>query len=170
MSATDYAARVVALLLLYAALYVVARSYYDRFAQDVEKQKTFWTIAAIWAPATLIANYLLNRAGLMSFMPWFNNFLHTFVWIGFVLTTLYLGVRRSQPLWQQMVLFATFSLVIKVAEQILFGIWEHPHFFYVFHGNAAYVVGWSLADGLYPPLTLFGLRLLARRVPGLVPV
>lgn len=170
MSPLVYASRLLALLLLYGALYVIARSYYDRFAQDEEKGKTFWTIGACWAVSVFIANFLLYRAGLMSFLPWFNSFLHTFVWIGFVLTTLYLGVRRSQPMWMQMVLFATFSLIVKVGEQILFGLWEHPHFFYVFKSNAAYVVGWSLADGLYPPITLLGLRLLARRIPALVQV
>src|SRR5262249_35665550 len=108
------AGRVGALLLLYAALYVVARSYYARFAQGQERGTTFWTIGGMWAVGTFIGNYLLFRVGVMSFIPWFYNFLHTFIWIGFVLTTLYLGVRRSQPLWQQMVLFATFSLVIKV--------------------------------------------------------
>ena len=35
-----------------------------------------------------------------------------------------------------MVLFATISLVITVAEQILFGTWELTHFFYVFKGTA----------------------------------
>jgi hypothetical protein len=164
------AGRVAAVLLLYAALYSSARSYYDRFAQEQERGTTFWTIGGMWAVSTFIGNYLLFRAGVMSFIPWFYNFLHTFVWIGVVLTTLYLGVRRSQPLWQQMVLFATFSLVIKVAEHILFGTWELTHFLHVFKGNAAYILGWSLADGLYPPLTLFGLRLLAPRIPALVPV
>jgi len=107
----------------------------------------------------------------MSFMPWFNNFLHTFVWIGFVLTTLYLGVRRSQPLWQQMVLFATFSLVIKGRRTNPVRASGSIHTSSTcFHGNAAYVVGWSLADGLYPPLTLFGLRLLAGGCRGFVPV
>jgi hypothetical protein len=28
-------------------------------------------------------------------------------------------------------------------------------------------MGWSLADGTYPVLTLFGLRLAARYIPGL---
>ena len=40
----------------------------------------------------------------------------------------------------------------------------------LFKGNFAYILGWSLADGLYPILTLYGLRLLAPRVPGLVTV
>ena len=170
MSTLSYSSRVLALLLLYGAIYAIARRYYDRFAQEEEKGKTFWTIGACWAVSVFIGNYLLFRVHLMSFLPWFNNFLHTFVWIGFVLTTLYLGLRRSQPLWIQMVVFAIASLVVKVAEQALFGLWEHPHFFFVFKGNLAYVLGWSLADGLYPPLTLLGLRLLARRMPAVVQV
>ena len=65
-------------------------------------------------------------------------------------------------------MFATFSLIVKYAEQLLFGTWEHGHFFHVLRGNFAYVVGWSLADGLYPPLTFYGLRLISRWVPGLI--
>lgn len=164
--------RVLALFLLYGALYVIAWNYYDLFARkDKDKERTtFKVIGITWALSTLIANYLLYRIGLMSFLPWVNNVLHTCVWIGIVLTTLYMGVRRCQPLWMQMVVFATFSLVIKVGEQILFGTWEHSHFFYIFKGNAAYVLGWSLADGLYPPLTQFGLRLLNLRERALLPV
>lgn len=160
--------RVLAVLLLYGALFVVARTYGWRGGGA--ERRTAQTVGVSWAVATFVINYLLSLAGLMSFMPWLANGLHTFVWIGGVLTVLYLGVRRSQPLWVQMVLFAVFSLVVKVGEQILFGTWEHGHFFHVFRGNTAYVLGWSLADGLYPPITLFGLRFLARRVSGLVPV
>jgi hypothetical protein len=160
--------RILAALLLYGALLIVARTYNWRAARA--ERRTAQVVGASWAIATFVMNYLLFLAGVMSFMPWVTNFLHTFVWIGGVLTVLYMGVRRSQPLWVQMVLFAVFSLVVKVAEQILFGTWEHPHFFQVFQGNTAYVLGWSLADGLYPPITLFGLRFLARRASGLVPV
>jgi len=78
---------------------------------------------------------------------------------------LYLGVGRTQPMWAQFVMFATLSLVVKVAERILFGTWELDHFFHVFHGNVAYVLGWSLADGLYPPITYYGLKLVGRRAP-----
>ncbi len=168
MSVTVTVDRVAALLLAYAALFLVIRSRPSRIAP--EERRTAWVIGGGWAVATFVANYLLYRAGVMSFLPWVNDFLHTFVWIGGCLTLLYLSVRRTQPMWVQMVLFATFSLIVKVAEHILLGTWEHPHFFYVFRGNAAYILGWSLADGLYPPLTLYGLRLIARRVSGLVVV
>ena len=152
-------------LLLYAALFVVIRTYQSRIAPS--ERRTALVIGLGWAAATFVANYLLFRAGLMSFMPWLTNFLHTFVWIGVCLSFLYLNVRRTQPLWVQCVMFATFSLVVKYAEQLLFGTWELPHFFHVFHGNPAYVIGWSLADGLYPPLTLYSLRFLRRFVSGL---
>jgi hypothetical protein len=95
--------------------------------------------------------------------------MHTFLWIGICLTFLYMGVRDRQPMVVQFVVFATFSLVVKIVEQVVFGTWEHPHFFHVFQGNAAYVVGWSLADGLYPPLTYYGLQVVQRWVPALRP-
>ena len=38
---------------------------------------------------------------------------------------------------------------------------------HVFEGNFAYVLGWSLADGTYPVITLFALRLAATRIPRL---
>jgi hypothetical protein len=162
------AGRIAAVLLLYAALFIIVRVIQPRIAAD--ERKTAWVIGASWAVSVFIMNFLLFKAGVMSFLPWVNNFMHTFLWIGVVLTFLYLGVRRSQPMAVQFVIFATFSLVVKVAEQIVFGTWEHGHFFHVFEGNLAYVIGWSLADGLYPPITFFGLRLVARFVPGLRPL
>lgn len=104
----------------------------------------------------------------MSFLPWVTNVMHTFVWIGFCLTWLYLGVRDTRSVLTQVILFTTFSLIVKYAEHILCGTWDNDNFFHVFDGNGAYIMGWSLADGLYPLITLYGLRLAARRIPGLV--
>ena len=144
------------LLLFYAAMFVVIRAYRSYIPR--EERRTAILIGAVWAPAVFVANYLLYLAGFMSFLPWPNNAAHTFVWIGICLTWLYMSIRRTEPLWVQFVVFATFSLIVKYAEQLLLGTWEHGHFFNVFQGNFAYVLGWSLADGLYPVLTLFGLR------------
>jgi hypothetical protein len=154
--------RILAVLLVYAGLFAVIHALKPRIGRD--ERDTALLIGGCWAVGVFIANYLLYRAGVMSFLPWINNFLHTFVWIGVCLTVLYLGV-RGQPMWVQFVIFATLSLVVKVAEQKLFGTWELGHFFHVFRGNAAYVLGWSLADGLYPPITFYGLKLLGRRLP-----
>ena len=157
---------VLAVLAFYALLFAVIRIIRPRIA--AEERKTFLVIGLAWAVSVFIANYLLYRAGFMSFMPWVTNFLHTFPWIGFCLAWLYLGVREDQGMVTQMIAFATFSLVVKVVEHVVFGTWEHDHFFHVFKGNSAYIIGWSLADGLYPPITYFGLRLVGRFVPGLI--
>lgn len=159
---------VAAILLLYGGLFVAIKMMSKRV--EPEERKTFWVVGGIWFLSVFVGNYGFFRIGIMSFLPWINNFLHTFVWIGGCLTTLYLGVRKQHGLAAQCIAFATFSLVVKYAEQMLFGIWDLKHFFFVFQGNLAYVLGWSLADGLYPILTLYGLRLLARRVPGLVAI
>jgi hypothetical protein len=66
--------------------------------------------------------------------------------------------------------FGVLSLVVKYAEQKLFGTWEKDHFFFDdLSGNGTYVLGWSLADATYPILTLFGLRFASRFIPGLQP-
>jgi len=158
--------RVLGVVAFYASLLVIIRLVKPRI-DPAERRTALW-IGGLWAVTVFVANYLLYRAGFMSFLPWVNNFMHTFLWIGGCLTVLYLGVRDTQNLVVQMVVFATFSLIVKYAEQLLLGTWEHGHFFHVFEGNFAYVMGWSLADGVYPPLTLFGMRAVARVVPGLI--
>ena len=160
--------RVAALLAFYAALFTVIRLIKPRI--DPDERRTALVIGGTWAVSVFIANYVLYRVGLMSFLPWINNFMHTFLWIGICLTYLYLGVRERQSMVVQFILFATFSLIVKYAEQLLFGTWDHPNFLGIFRGNTAYVLGWSLADGLYPILTKYGLRLLARFIPGLAAV
>jgi hypothetical protein len=157
-----------AVLAFYGALFVLIRMIRPRIAH--EERKTLYLVGGTWAVSVFVANYLLARADLMSFMPWTANFMHTFLWIGVCLSWLYLGVREDHSMAAQMLVFSVLSLVVKQLEHAVFGTWEHGHFFRVFQGNAAYVLGWSLADGLYPPITLFGLRLLGRFVPGLIVV
>jgi hypothetical protein len=159
--------RVMAAVAVYGALLALVMTLGRRAGRD--ERRTYVAVAGVWAVSVFAANYVLYLAGLMSYLPWVTNFLHTFVWIGVCLTAMYLGVREDWPLALQFALFAGLSLVVKVAEQQLFGTWELDHFLHVFPGNAAYVIGWSLADGLYPVLTLLGLRLAGRRVPGLMP-
>jgi hypothetical protein len=93
--------------------------------------------------------------------------MHTFLWIGICLAWLCLGVREEQPMAVQILLFATFSIIVKYAEQLAFGTWDLDHFLHVVDGNFAYVLGWSLADGTSPVITLFALRLAATRIPRL---
>jgi hypothetical protein len=159
--------RVLGVLGFYALIFIVMRLT-KKHIDPIEK-KTFLWIGAVWAISVFIANYLLYLAGAMSFLPWVNNFMHTFIWIGFCLTWFYLGVRETEPMWAQCAMFGFFSLIVKYAEQRLFGTWDMDHFFFSWlHGNGAYIGGWSLADATYPILTILTLRLVARRVPGLI--
>ena len=73
--------RGLALLLFYAALFVVIRTTKKQI-EPVER-RTFLAIGLAWAVTVFVANYLLYKVGLMSFLPWVNNFAHTFLWIGF---------------------------------------------------------------------------------------
>ncbi|HEX2908395.1 MAG TPA: hypothetical protein VHO69_16095 [Phototrophicaceae bacterium] len=99
-------------------------------------------------------------------MPWLNNFIHSFIWIGLGLGFLY-AISYRRPLWEQFVLFAVYSLVVKFTENKILGTWEFNRFFFV-DGNLAYIIGWSLIDGFYPLGSALVLRLAARFMPGLV--
>jgi hypothetical protein len=161
--------RVLGVLAFYAAIFLIVQHRFKRRIEP-EERKTFLAVAAVWAVSVFVANYLLYLADQMSFLPWINNFMHTFIWIGVILAWLYLGIRDDEPMWFQFLVFAFFSLIVKGCEQILFGTWDKDEvFFGLLHGNGAYVMFWSIADGLYPILTLWGLRLAAKRIPGLMP-
>jgi hypothetical protein len=148
----------------YGALFLLMRQANERI--ELRFQHSFTLLFVCWSIGTFAANYLLFRAGLMSFLPWLNNFLHTFVWIGLCLGFLYAGAYRK-PLIEQFALFAIYSFIVKLAEHALLGTWEHTHFFGI-QGNLAYIVGWSLMDGLYPVLSLMGLKLVGRFDPAIV--
>jgi hypothetical protein len=160
--------RVIGVLAFYLAIFLIIRGAFKRTIEPVERR----TFLFIWVGAGIAAfsaNYLLYLAGQMSFLPWVNNFIHTFIWIGFVLGWLYLGVREDQPMWFQFLIFAFLSLIVKGCEQILLGTWEKEEvFFGLLEGNGAYVLFWSTFDGLVPIMLLWGLRLASRRIPGLI--
>src|SRR6266496_4475482 len=76
--------RVAAVLAFYAALFVVIGVIKPQIEPD--ERRTALVIGGLWAVSVFIANYVLFRLGAMSFLPWINDFLHTFVWIGICLT------------------------------------------------------------------------------------
>ena len=151
-------------LAVYAALFIIMR--YAKERVELNFRKTFWILFAGWGVGVFFGNYLFYRLGVMSFLPWLNNFFHTFIWIGLCLSFLYAGAYRK-PLLEQMALFAIFSFIVKWAERTILGTWELDHFFFI-PGNVAYITGWSLMDGLYPIISVFGLRLVSKFVRGLI--
>ena len=145
-------------LLVYAMLFLLIR--FGTRRVELSFRRSYWYLAVGWSVTIFVGNYLCYRWGVMSFLPWLDNALHSFVWIGLCLSFLYAGAFRL-PMWEQMALFVVVSLIVKVAERLIIGTWEHPHFFGI-DGNAAYIAGWSLMDGLYPPIALLYLRLVRR--------
>jgi len=154
------------LLLFYAALVVVMRYGNDRVEPSF--RRTYWVLAVGWGVGTFVGNYVFYRFGWMSFLPWVNNFMHTAVWIGLCMGFLYAGAHK-RPWLEQFLLFAIFSFLVKAAEHQILGTWELDHFFSL-KGNAAYLLGWSILDGLYPAVSSIGLRILRRFIPGLIAV
>ena len=157
---TDY----VIVLAVYGALFIVMR--YANETVELNFRKTFWILFVGWGVGVFIGNYLFYLLGIMSFLPWLNNFLHTFIWIGLCLSFLYAGAHRK-PMWEQFALFAIFSFIVKWAEHTILGTWELDHFFFI-EGNLAYIIGWSLMDGLYPILSALGLKLVSKFATGVI--
>jgi len=153
-----------AVLAFYALLLLAIRQ--GQPSVELNFRKTYWVLYTGWAVLVFIGNFLFSRIGIMSFLPWLNNFLHTFVWIGFCLGFLYAGCYRK-ALWQQFLLFMTYSLVVKAFEHDLLGTWELDNFFGI-PGNRAYILGWSVMDGLYPLISMAGLRFVSRFTDGII--
>ena len=154
----------VVVLLVYAALFVIMR--YAHPVVELNFRTTFWVLYYGWGFGVFIGNYLFYLAGFMSFLPWVNNALHTLVWIGFCLGFLYAGC-HAHPMLEQFALFFIFSFIVKWTERTVLGTWELNHFFFL-HGNFAYLIGWSLLDGLYPIISIAGLKVVSRFVDGVV--
>lgn len=158
-------ARILVLLGVYASVFLVA--WLDRRRLDAAEKRTFLMLFAVWSVSVVAINYGGYRLGVIGFIPWLNNLLHAVVWVGGVLTYLFLAVRHLHIVVQFMA-FSFFSLVVRYAEFRLFGVWDHPHFLHAFRGTEASILGWSFVDGFIPLLDLGLLALVRRRVPGLV--
>jgi len=158
--------RLLAILLVYAAIFLVA--WYDKKKLDTAERRTFWFLYLFYAVTIFIVNYLGYLVGIFSFLPWLNSFLHTFVWIGIVLSYLFVAIYK-EPIAVQFLAFAFLSLAVRYSEYKLFGVWNHDHFLYLFRGTDAYILGWSFVDGFYSVATFPLLKLVSRKIPGLVP-
>ncbi len=152
------------ILVLYALLFVAIRQIQP--SVELSFRKTFWVLYWGWSVLVFLGNYLFFLLGIMSFLPWLNNFIHTFLWIGFCLGFLYAGTYRK-PFWELFLLFAIYSFVVKTFEHDLLGTWELDNFFGI-PGNRAYLLGWSLMDGLYAPISKVGLRIVGRFTDGII--
>jgi hypothetical protein len=151
-------------ILMYGSLFLVMR--YANDTVDLNFRKTYWVLYIGWSFAMFGGNYFFYSVNLMSFLPWFNDFIHSFIWIGFCLGFLYAGCYK-RPMVEQMFLCAFFSFIVKMTENQVLGTWEKSDFLF-FHGSFPYIVSMSLVDGLYPVLSKLGLKVLSKYIDGLV--
>jgi hypothetical protein len=101
----------------------------------------------------------------MAFLPWLDNFIHSFIWVGFVLTWLYFST-NVLPWYYRFFLFGMFSFIIKYAEHSILGTWSFDPWFF-FSGPYAYIIVMSLVDGFYPLISDPLLKQVNKRFPSI---
>src|SRR5579862_3235688 len=86
---------------VYLSLFVVIR----QIQPTVEPafRRTYWVLFIGWVPGIFIGNYLFYLIGIMSFLPWLDNLMHSSIWIGLGLGFLYAATYK-RSLWEQCVL------------------------------------------------------------------
>lgn len=147
---------------IYALLFICIRAPYPRI--ELNWRVNFKVLFIFWFVAMFTGNYLFHLLGVMSFLPWLNNFIHTFFWIGIVLTWLYSGINKK-PIIEQFILFTGYSFIVKMAENMMLGSWEMDPFFFL-SGKYAYLIVMSIVDGFYAVISPFALRIAKKFVKG----
>jgi hypothetical protein len=151
-------------LVIYLLLFVLMRYGNKRVELNFQRSRKFLAIG--WAVGVFIGNYIFYRIGIMSFLPWLNNFIHCFIWIGFCLSFLYAGCYKRE-VWEQCLLFSIFSFAVKYAENQILHTWEMNNFFGITI-NLAYIGGWSIIDAVYPFISKAALKFYSRYKSGIV--
>jgi hypothetical protein len=138
-------------LIVYALMFLLIR--YPKPVIELNYRGTFKFLAALWIFLMFTGNYLFFRLGLMSFLPWLNNFIHSFLWIGVCLTWLYYCT-HERPSWEQFIHFSFTSFIIKMTEHLVLGSWSRDSYAGIDH-PLAYLIAMSLVDGFYPLISKF---------------
>jgi hypothetical protein len=141
-------------LLIYGIFFLFIR--YPKPTLELNYRANYLFLVAVWAFLMFTGNYLFYRLGVMSFLPWLNNLLHSFVWVGICLGWLYYGT-HERPLWEQFIFFVFTSFVVKMAENLLLGTW-HKESYLGINNRYAYLIAMSLVDGFYPVISRWLLK------------
>jgi hypothetical protein len=142
-------------LFIYALFFLLIS--YPKPKLELNYRGSFRLLAIVWPLLMVGGNYLGYLSGMMSFLPWLNNIIHSFIWIGLCLTWLYYSCHH-RPMLEQVALFAFISFLMKVMENRLLGTWEKDHIF-MFKGDYAYIIAMSLIDGIYPVVSKWLLKI-----------
>jgi hypothetical protein len=145
-------------LLVYLLMFLLIRI--PRPQLELNFRGNYRFLAVVWIFLMFTGNYLFYRLGVMSFLPWLNNFIHSFLWIGVCLSWLYYTTRH-RPLWEQFIHFSFTSFVVKMAEHLLLGSWSRDAYLGIDH-PLAYLIAMSLVDGFYPILSMWFLSWMGK--------
>jgi hypothetical protein len=146
-------------LLIYALMYLLIR--YPKPRLELNYRANYYFLVGLWAFLMFTGNYLFYRLGVMSFLPWANNFVHSFLWVGICLGWLYYCT-HERPLLEQFLLFAFTSFIVKMAENMLLGTWNLDTYFGI-NSKYAYIIAMSIVDGFYPVISLWILHVLGKK-------
>ena len=154
-SLLDYALE----LLIYGLMYLLIR--YPKPKLELNYTANYIFLVVLWAFLMFTGNYLFYRLGVMAFLPWLNNLLHSVIWVGACLGWLYYTT-YERPLWEQFVLFAFTSFIIKMAEYFILGTWNMESYLGI-QSPYAYIIVMSLVDGFYPVISRWVIRWMGKK-------
>ncbi|WP_121354674.1 hypothetical protein [Flavisolibacter nicotianae] len=154
-SLLDYAL----VVLLYGLMFLLIR--YPRPHLELNYRTNYFFLVILWAFLMFTGNYLFYRLGVMTFLPWLNNLLHSCVWVGLCLGWLYYCA-HERPLWEQFILFAFTSFLVKMAEHAVLGSWARDSYLGI-RNPYAYLVVMSIVDGFYPIISQWIIQALGRK-------
>ena len=146
-------------LVIYGLMYLLIRS--PKPQLELNYRSNFFFLCFFWGGLMFVGNYLGYRTGMMAFLPWLDNFVHSFIWVGLCLSWLYYCT-HERPMWEQFVLFAFASFVVKVAERLIIGTWSMDTYLGI-RNPYAYIIAMSLIDGFYPVLSAWILKGLGKK-------
>lgn len=146
-------------LLIYGLMFLLIR--YPKPNLELNYRSNYFFLVVLWAFLMLTGNYLFYRLGVMAFLPWLNNAVHSIVWVGACLGWLYYTAHR-RPIWEQFILFAFTSFIVKMAEFSILGTWSMERYLGI-ESPYAYIIVMSLVDGFYPIISKWVIAALGKR-------
>jgi hypothetical protein len=147
---------------LYLLLFICIRAAWPKI--ELNWRTNFKVLFVFWFIAMFTGNYLFYLLGVMSFLPWLNNFIHTLIWIGICLTWMYSGIRKNNMI-EQFILFAGYSFIVKMGESMILGSWMKDPFYFL-SGKYAYLIAMSIVDGFYAIISPIVLKVSKKFVAG----
>jgi hypothetical protein len=150
-------------LILLIDIFVFLLVFYPKRKIELNSRTGFWVLYFFWSLAMFFGNYIAFKIGFMAFLPWLDNFIHSFGWVGLGLGWLYFS-SLDLPWYYRFFLASMFSFIIKFFENFILGTWLFDPWFF-FTGKYAYIIAMSALDGLYPILSDILLKALHKKFP-----